>query len=243
MPTAGGCCSQFERQLHKGGCDDDVGSHRVQSHNRIQGRDSVQLSETRARISTLNQTKNSWHQMNSRSKGPKVTATTGYSCITKSHIINIKYQRQYLVLWLSYMYQWRIQDFPGGGANPSFWGKTYYYRPQRSCGQGNIFTPVCHSFCSQGGREGVCLSACWDTTTPPGSDTTPPRSDTTPPDQADTPQTRQPPWTRQTPPGSRLQHTVYERPVRILLECILVWQDFCRKLHENKRFWTGVVRP
>ena len=26
-----------------------------------------------------------------------------------------------------------------------------YYRPQRSCGQGNIFTPVCHSFCSQGG--------------------------------------------------------------------------------------------
>ena len=24
------------------------------------------------------------------------------------------------------------------------------------------------------------------------------------------------------PPGSRLQHTVYERPVRILLECILV---------------------
>ena len=21
----------------------------------------------------------------------------------------------------------------------------YYYRPQRSCGQGNIFTPVCHS--------------------------------------------------------------------------------------------------
>ena len=32
----------------------------------------------------------------------------------------------------------------------------------------------------------------------------------TPPDQADP------------PPGSRLQHTVYERPVRILLECILV---------------------
>ena len=26
-----------------------------------------------------------------------------------------------------------------------------YYWPQRSCGQGNIFTPVCHSFCSQGG--------------------------------------------------------------------------------------------
>ena len=25
-----------------------------------------------------------------------------------------------------------------------------YYRPKRSFGQGNIFTPVCHSFCSQG---------------------------------------------------------------------------------------------
>ena len=40
-----------------------------------------------------------------------------------------------------------------------------YYRPQRSCGQGNIFAPLtCLSFCSQGG--GVCLSACWDTTHP-----------------------------------------------------------------------------
>ena len=36
---------------------------------------------------------------------------------------------------------------------------THFYRPQRSCGQGNIFTPVCHSV----HRAGVCLSACWDT--------------------------------------------------------------------------------
>ena len=55
-------------------------------------------------------------------------------------------------------------------------GIYYLYRPQRSCGQGNIFTPVCHSV-HRG--EGVCLSACWDTTpprdqTPPG----PPRADT-----------------------------------------------------------------
>ena len=72
---------------------------------------------------------------------------------------------------------------------------------------------------------GVCISACWDTT-PPGPGRPP-----APPDQADPPGTRQtPPQTRQTsppgpgrhPPGSRLQHTVYERPVRILLECILV---------------------
>ena len=40
----------------------------------------------------------------------------------------------------------------------------HIYRPQRSCGQGNIFTPVCHSLCSWGG--GVFLSACWDTTPP-----------------------------------------------------------------------------
>ena len=32
--------------------------------------------------------------------------------------------------------------------------------------QGNVFTPVCHSFCSQGG---ACLSACWDTHPPAGT--------------------------------------------------------------------------
>ena len=147
------------------------------------------------------------------------------------------------------------------------------YRPQRSCSQGNIFTPVCHSV----HRGGVCLSACWDITppggNPPGADT--PLGADTPPEQtppgADTPQSRQqtpqsrhppeqtppqkqtppgvdPPWSRhpqsrnrpqeqtspQTPPlsrhppgtdtplGSRLRHTVNERPVRILLGCILV---------------------
>ena len=40
------------------------------------------------------------------------------------------------------------------------------YRLQRSCGQGNIFAPVCHSV-----HRGVCLSACWDTT--PGKHTPP----------------------------------------------------------------------
>ena len=93
-----------------------------------------------------------------------------------------------------------------------------FYRPQRSCGQGNIFTPVCHSFCSQGG---VCFSACWDNT-PPWEQTPPlggdplgsrhPQEQTPPPD---TPQSRH-------PPGSKLRHTVNDRPVRILLECILV---------------------
>ena len=40
---------------------------------------------------------------------------------------------------------------------------------KRSLGQGNIFTPVCHSV----HRGGICLSACWDTTprnhAPPGA--------------------------------------------------------------------------
>ena len=99
-----------------------------------------------------------------------------------------------------------------------------------------LVTPVCHSV-----HGGVCLSACWDTTTPPspgadtplgadppGADTpqsTPPRADTPYP-RADTPQSRHPSHLpgadTHPPPGSRLRHTVNERPVRILLECILV---------------------
>ena len=96
---------------------------------------------------------------------------------------------------------------------------------------------------------GVCLSACWDTTTPqirqtprirqtpqtrqtPLADQTPPplRTRLTPPDQT-------PPISDQAdhPPGSRLQHTVYEWLVRILLECILVVKvlfNLCIKLVE-----------
>ena len=107
-----------------------------------------------------------------------------------------------------------------------------------------MFLQVC--VCPQGG-ESVCLSACWDAI-PPGTRQTPPRIRQTPspptplgpgrppPDQADPPRSGRPPGTRQTPPqirqtpqdqadpprASRLQHTVYERPVCILLECILV---------------------
>ena len=197
--------------------------------------------------------------------------------------------------------------------------KIYYYRPQRSCGQGNIFTPVFHSvhrgggglpqcmlgypprtrqtppdqadppgsdtlppgpgrpprirpplFCQSplftAGRgsasvhagippwdqadptwtrqtprirpppflpkpsvhrgEGVCLNHAG---IPPGTRQTPPRSDPLPrpgrppPDQTPLDQADPPLRIRQPPPGSRLQHTVYERPVRILLECILGW--------------------
>ena len=55
------------------------------------------------------------------------------------------------------------------------------------------------------------------------------------PSQADTPSPGQTsPWTDE---GRRL----LQQMVRILLECILVWQDFCRNLHENERNWTGGV--
>ena len=89
---------------------------------------------------------------------------------------------------------------------------------------------------------GVCLSACWDTNHCPPWEQTPPLG--ADPPRPDTPQSRHPPRSRppqeQThpppppgsrppPPGSRLQYTVYERPVRILLECILVYNIiYCR---------------
>ena len=90
-----------------------------------------------------------------------------------------------------------------------------FYRPQRSCGQGNIFTPVCHSV-----HKGVCLSACWNATTPYQGD--PPAKETpleggTPLCQGEPPAKERPPWKeappaketprrrpsqKQTPPGS-----------------------------------------
>ena len=62
----------------------------------------------------------------------------------------------------------------------------FFYRPQRSCGQGNVFTGVC---LSSGGGEGVCLSACWDAIPPPRSGRHPPQGPG-----------RHPPRIRQTPP-------------------------------------------
>ena len=70
-------------------------------------------------------------------------------------------------------------------------------------GQGNVFTTVCLS-------TGGCLPQCMLEYPPP-----PRGPDTHPREQT-------PPWDQAPPPGSRLQHTVNERPVRILLECILV---------------------
>ena len=54
-----------------------------------------------------------------------------------------------------------------------------FYRPQRSCGQGNIFTLVCHSV-----HRGGVLPQCMLGYHPPDQ-TTPPRPDPPPPREAD----------------------------------------------------------
>ena len=68
-----------------------------------------------------------------------------------------------------------------------------YYRPQRSCGQGNVFTGVC---LSTGG--GVCLSACWDAIPLP-PDGEPPLGWRTPPWMENHP----PPWDGEPPPPGK----------------------------------------
>ena len=83
-----------------------------------------------------------------------------------------------------------------------------FYRPQRSCGQGNIFTPVCHSFCSQGAGG---LPQCILGYHLPGTSQTPPPWDQAdiplapgrhPQDQADTPQDQaDTPWDQADTPG------------------------------------------
>ena len=70
--------------------------------------------------------------------------------------------------------------------------------------------------------------------TPPGADTPPkqtPLGSRHPPKQ--TPPTSRHPPGADTPPESRLQHTVNERPVRVLLECILVTNIFVTEFSEN----------
>ena len=68
-----------------------------------------------------------------------------------------------------------------------------HYRPQRSCGQGNVFTGVC---LSTGGRVSASVHAGMPY--PPDGEPNPP------PRNGEPPQDGEPP-----PLGSRLQHTVY----------------------------------
>ena len=76
------------------------------------------------------------------------------------------------------------------------------YWLQGSCGQGNIFTPVCHSV-----HRGKGVS---EADTPPGSDTPPqvrPPGQTPP--RSDTPRVRHAPWVRHGPPGQMPPGTKY----------------------------------
>ena len=126
--------------------------------------------------------------------------------------------------------------------------KSNCYRPQRSCGQGNVFTAVCDSVHRGGLQQGEPPGK----ENPPGRRTPwegePPRRRThregeapqegkPPPEEEppgkqnppkETPPRRPPrkenPPRKVNPPGRRTppRHSVNERPVRILLECILV---------------------
>ena len=95
----------------------------------------------------------------------------------------------------------------------------YFYRPQRRCGQGNVFTAVCDSV-----HRGVLPRR------PPQEGGPLPRR---PPPQEGHPPKRDTPPRRRHPP-SRLRHTVNERLVRILLECIFV-------LVLNVKSWVQLV--
>ena len=121
---------------------------------------------------------------------------------------------------------------PEGSSNkwPTLASRDFFrnYRPQRSCGQGDIFKLSVNHSVHRGGSASVHAGI----TRPGTSHTTPRTSHTSPrtrhpktshtPETSHSPQTRHPPGPGTPPsPGSWLQHTVYERAVRILLECIL----------------------
>ena len=91
-----------------------------------------------------------------------------------------------------------------------------YYRPQRSSAK-VMFLQAPVILLTGGGSASVHAGM------PPTPDQTrpPPRPATPPPRTRHTTPPASHPQTRHTP-GSRLQHTVNERTVRILLECILV---------------------
>ena len=96
-----------------------------------------------------------------------------------------------------------------------------YLPPANEVWEGYVFTCVCHSV----HWEGVCLSACWDTTNPPPSETRHPPGSRHPPGTRHPLGADTPPLGPGIPPQQcRLGDTVYERAVCILMECNLVDQ-------------------
>ena len=123
--------------------------------------------------------------------------------------------------------------------NMGFVEKTFifYYHPQRRFRQGNVFTPVCESFCSQGG----CLPH-----THPHPEQTPPWADT--PGQTplgrQTPPGQTHPWADTTPLCSACWDMVNKLAVGILLECILVSESYhCAQLVTRYRHNSLVSSP
>ena len=110
--------------------------------------------------------------------------------------------------------------FPGGwGADGGHQALSLVQKPIMTVG--NVVTArecfyTCLSFCPQGVLAGR-------NPPPPG------RQANTPSPRVDTPSAEPSPLTQ----GRPLRRTVC-----ILLECILVWQEFCQKLHDNERNWT-----
>ena len=116
------------------------------------------------------------------------------------------------------------------------------YRPQTKLWKGNVFTSVCQEFCPQG--EGVADTPLWPT--PPWADTSPGRH----PSRADTPPGQTHPLARH-PPG---RHPLLgptpspwadpparrplQRTVRILMECILIFNShFWIFFYSNRNNW------
>ena len=104
-----------------------------------------------------------------------------------------------------------------------------YYRPQRSCGQGYVFLHVCVILFT----GGVSRQAPPGRENPPQTRQTPPRPGRHPPPG---PGRHPTPWPSP-PPARRLQHTVNDRPVRILLECILVSNGTAKTVLVILAFW------
>ena len=130
--------------------------------------------------------------------------------------------------------EWEESSFRGNSISISRRNTPPIITARKRTGQGNIFTPVCHSV-----HMGVCLSACWDNTTPPPADQAPPRADTplgpgTPQEQ--TPRTRHPPLGADTPQTRHLPLSRHPRPPR---------SRACRKIRSTSgqyaSYWNAIL--
>ena len=116
---------------------------------------------------------------------------------------------------------------------PDFGVRTYYYRPQTKFAKVMFYTCLSATLFTGGYLGRYTPWACtlpWADTppwagTPPGRYT--PRAGTPPPRQVHPPGRYTPRQVQPTQEQCMLGDTGNKRAVHILLECILVWQDFC----------------